>query len=471
MAERTTHSGWAGAGGPRRGQRRAWLRRLAKASIPFFCGVAIAIAIVVLRSEPARDAESAAAATPYERADSHLRVVTNKTSLKRSTVDRPDDVPGPQVHPIYVVPADAPDRRLDVDGTLDDVIWKSQDWLAGAANRLSLRVDTYRGRPDISFFRSSRTHDWLLDQNLYIVREIRDELREADFSGSSEKILLVFYDGRMRADDDRPCGVSDGNAALVTVADSRCGPLDTSLFFVHRDKTIPHEVFHAAGQLPDAAPHSDGSGHSTDAGDLMYGKSQSPSRVGTLKVDPGHDDYWKNIVPWLTTNHHPIDIDIRGRGAIFATPWANTYLGPPSLCDDDCAMWYRNGTPVTLQAVTSDRGYRFASWRGSCTGAGKCQVTVDSARRVTAHFEKVANLDIQVRGPGVVRVGGRRTCRSSWCGYDFSPGSRAKVVAVPKSGARFVRWSGGCARGPRCQVVVEHRRDAELTAVFTGSAR
>jgi hypothetical protein len=56
-------------------------------------------------------------------------------------------------------------------------------------------------------------------------------------------------------------------------------------------------------------------------------------------------------------------------------------------CGRDCSEPYRAGTSVTLTA-TPARGSRFAGWSGACSGAGKCTVTVDRVRAVTATFTR-----------------------------------------------------------------------------------
>ena len=46
---------------------------------------------------------------------------------------------------------------------------------------------------------------------------------------------------------------------------------------------------------------------------------------------------------------------------------------------------YPTGSVVNVTATPAS-GYSFAYWSGACTGAGTCQVTIDTARSVTAHF-------------------------------------------------------------------------------------
>ena len=65
--------------------------------------------------------------------------------LPRSTTDRPDDLQGPQVHVIYAVPSDQPDRSFDVDGTIDGSIAAIQSWLRGQTGGQGLKIDASNG--------------------------------------------------------------------------------------------------------------------------------------------------------------------------------------------------------------------------------------------------------------------------------------------------------------------------------------
>jgi hypothetical protein len=54
-------------------------------------------------------------------------------------------------------------------------------------------------------------------------------------------------------------------------------------------------------------------------------------------------------------------------------------------CGNDCWEAYRAGTSVVLTA-TAGAGSKFSGWGGACRGAGKCRVTMDRVRTVTATF-------------------------------------------------------------------------------------
>ena len=82
-------------------------------------------------------------------------VVGRPSALPRATEDRPDEVAGEQVHFLYVIPTNAPDEQLDVNGELTTSIARMQAWLARQTRGPKLRLDTYQGQPDITFVRTS----------------------------------------------------------------------------------------------------------------------------------------------------------------------------------------------------------------------------------------------------------------------------------------------------------------------------
>ena len=58
---------------------------------------------------------------------------------------------------MYVVPSDGADRGLDTNGVADTWVGSLQNWLRGQTAGRGLRLDTYQGQLDITFFRLSAT--------------------------------------------------------------------------------------------------------------------------------------------------------------------------------------------------------------------------------------------------------------------------------------------------------------------------
>ena len=73
------------------------------------------------------------------------------------SLHRRDDIAGPQIHALYVLPSDATDRRLDTNGTIAASVANWQRWLRGQTFNNGLRLDTSAGGLDVTFVRLGRT--------------------------------------------------------------------------------------------------------------------------------------------------------------------------------------------------------------------------------------------------------------------------------------------------------------------------
>jgi hypothetical protein len=212
--------------------------------------------------------------------------------LARATRDRPDDHRGRQIHFVYAVPGGRKqlDRRRDVDGTLTNSIDLIKVWFRSQKRSPRLHVDTYRGRPDITFVRLPR-------ENFEYDRAgpdalMRDVTRAAQLR-DPDKLYAVYYDGAPVESEPDICGLATSGHhpfALVFLAQScdfdfaAAGLGDyNQLVFV-----MAHELVHELGFVPACAPHSIGGGHVGDKHDLMY-----PDIVGGVPVlDVHNDDYY-----------------------------------------------------------------------------------------------------------------------------------------------------------------------------------
>src|SRR5207244_1203698 len=70
-------------------------------------------------------------------------------------------------------------------------------------------------------------------------------------------------------------------------------------------------------------------------------------------------------------------------------------------CGATCSSSYVDGTRVSLSATPAP-GSVFDGWNGDCSGTGACQVTLESARAVSAAFSplKAASITRAVVGQG-----------------------------------------------------------------------
>ena len=56
--------------------------------------------------------------------------------------------------------------------------------------------------------------------------------------------------------------------------------------------------------------------------------------------------------------------------------------------------------------------------------------------------------------------------QDSVCHYEFKPGSKVELTAVPVAKNRFVKWLGSAVTKPSFKLTAKHKNDKELTAVF-----
>jgi hypothetical protein len=243
--------------------------------------------------------------------------------LPRSTADRADEVSGPQIHAIYVVPADGTDRGLDTDGTIERTVRSWNTWLASqTAGKGSLRLDTYGGGTlDVTFYRDAHTDAEIQARDPYVRDQLEGDLRAAHFV-ASDKIYAVYYDGA----STYACGggayppTLEGNVAAMYLHGlvGQPVPCDSNDFVPngqpgYLEFAMVHEILHTLGFVPGCAPHQFASGHvSEPTNDLMYAGSEPWSLPPTLDV--GHDDYFLTgrtdcpdlaSSPYLTANPPP----------------------------------------------------------------------------------------------------------------------------------------------------------------------
>ena len=261
-------------------------------------------------------------------------------ALPRATADRPDDVSGPQIHAVYVLPADGTDRALDTDGTVAASVANWQRWFVSQTLGGGLRIDTSGGELDVSFHRLARTDATLAARGVFLRDAIEEELRAAGFN-RPDRIYAVYYDGSTTA----ACGggawppTLPGNVAAVYMrATFAAGfpcyqPAFSRAGLQIMDFAILHEVLHTMGFVPRCAPHHTRDGHvSDDPRDVMYAGDE-PWRPGVLDV--GQDDYYHAHIlgcrelaesPYLERNiQHPLErlgVSVAGPGRVVSVPAA-----------------------------------------------------------------------------------------------------------------------------------------------------
>jgi hypothetical protein len=229
---------------------------------------------------------------------------------QRATQDRPDEVPGSQVHVMYVLPSDGGDRQLDLNGTLANTVGSFQTWLAGQTGGRQLRTDTYRGAVDITFFRLGRSDALMKSYGAFVRDTIEKDLERAGFT-SSTKLYAVYYDGGSTT----ACGggawppTLPGRVAALYLQGTPPGatPCNANPFAPspssppgYFEFAMLHEILHTLGFVSSGAPHHTAAGHvSDDNRDLMYA---GPQPWNPSILDVGQDDYYGTGVPSTVLN-------------------------------------------------------------------------------------------------------------------------------------------------------------------------
>jgi hypothetical protein len=227
-------------------------------------------------------------------------------ALDRSTIDRPDERLGKQVHVIYAVPSDGTDRSLDVNGTLANSVGAFEDWLASKAGGRDVRLDTSAGTLDVSFIRLPDTNDVIKAHGFYIRDYLEEQLELAGFT-DPDKLYATYYDG----ESDVACGggawppVLPGSVAAIYLRGLPAGPVPCSAnpFAgageppTYLEFAMLHEILHTLGFVDVHATNEVLSGHvGDDPDDLMWAGAGSwiPSGWAAVKLDSGNDDYYKH---------------------------------------------------------------------------------------------------------------------------------------------------------------------------------
>lgn len=206
----------------------------------------------------------------------------------RSTRDRPDDISGPQVHFVYAVPSDWEDLNRDRFGEIERSVAGIQNWLPQEIGQ-RLRVDTYQGRPDVSFLRLPFTHQEGDGTAGGTVGDVLRAARSLEITG--DKILAVYYEGRVAG----VCGSAPlfgrGGAVYLSCSDGELG-IDEETVSTF-EVVMVHELFHVFGAVASCSPNYIEGSHVQDAeNDLMFAGADREPRGGETFIDVGRDDYY-----------------------------------------------------------------------------------------------------------------------------------------------------------------------------------
>lgn len=349
----------------------------------------------------------------------------------RAVTDMPDEISGPQVHFLYIVPADGADGQLDTNGQMEQSIARIERWfVTQTGNQQGLRVDTYNGLADITFVRlphsdaqATAAHPW----PLWVIGE---DLVAAGFNDPA-KVYAAFYDGRSTwacggakspalpklgamylqaqpTNDPRPCRDAPG----FGTGTDRPGYFEIGLL---------HEILHVIGFTPPCAPHASADGYGDHVNDsptdLMYGPDATHTagwNWANAVLDFNRDDYYRANVsgcpdlsnsPYLAALHS-VSVTVSGPGTVTSSPAG---VDCPGTCS---GMFQRS---VTLVAKPF-KGAIFKGWTGACSGTGACVVTGEGSAgasfRTSSHRRTLTLRARAQRATGALRVvDGYKQCR------------------------------------------------------------
>ncbi|MBI5931756.1 MAG: hypothetical protein HY862_20770 [Chloroflexi bacterium] len=279
---------------------------------------------------------------------------------ERATTDLPDDITGYQVHVMYVLPSDGVDEELDINGAIATSVGAFQNWLANQTGGQKLRMDTFEGALDITFWQLSTDEAVLASQGAFIRDAIEAELKSSGFN-NPEKLYAVYYGGNAMD----TCGGGAWPPTLVgsvaamylkgTYTDPTVPPCASNP--LARDENTPgyidfamlHEILHTLGIVPECAPHQTRSGHSSDdPSDLMYAGDE-PWQPSILDI--GRDDYYGHGKPDCLDLAKSVFMDPTAPDAVIPPGWLaseETGLPPAPMTYNTGLCSVDTRTPTTL---------------------------------------------------------------------------------------------------------------------------
>ena len=277
-----------------------------------------------------------------------------------------DRMGGEQIHVIYALPADGPDRFAELASSIAtdvaaiDAWWRRED--PTRAPRFDLfdfpGCESRFGNLDLSFVRlPDPTSVYLPDLDRF--QRIATQLASPPFDFAAfDKKYLVFYDGVVA--ESRVCGTGSGGRTTG-------GRLSYGIVYLRSgcDLTIgdgggaayvgAHELLHALGALPPGAPHPcpGDDGHPCDSSVDVLATFYRGGPLDSATLDVNRDDYyahagsWFDIQDsrWLLHADTQVRLSLSVVGSGFVTSGVNG-----QECDGSCTTEWDAGTDIELVA-------------------------------------------------------------------------------------------------------------------------
>ena len=239
---------------------------------------------------------------------------------ERAYADRPDDFPDKyQVHLLYILPADAKDQQLDLNGTVNKSIEAINNWFYEQSGDAKVRFDTYQGQLDITFVQMEMTSAEFYEAAIAkyggpdFIRDIlEEELLKANIFRPG-KIYVAWFEidkhPNTCADAAHPPDLMGRLAGLypsaVVEAGWDCADEPFGVGYAPVDMGLIHEIVHllgfasACGLNPISAENTAHTGD--DNRDLMWAPMDRADvnefwDAENMLLDPGNDDYFKHNI-------------------------------------------------------------------------------------------------------------------------------------------------------------------------------
>ena len=326
-----------------------------------------------------------------------LGASADSAARDRATTDLPDDISGPQVHFMYVVPADGVDEQLDTNGAMEESIARIERWFVKQAGNQGLRVDTYNGVPDITFVRMRRTDAQATATNPWPLWVMGEDLVAAGFNDQA-KVYAAFYGGHSTwacGGATSPALPKLGAMYLEAQPTGGYGPCKNAPGFgtgIDRpgyfEIGLLHEILHVSGFTPPCAPHASNDiwrSHVNDSPtDVMYGPDAAHPAGwdwANAVLDFNRDDYYRANVPGcydlsnspILAPLHSVSVSVSGPGTVTSTPAGID-------CPGSCAGMFPRSVTLTPEPF---EGAAFRGWTGACGGTATCVVTGEASATAT----------------------------------------------------------------------------------------
>lgn len=221
-------------------------------------------------------------------------------SLPRTSSDRADDSHQPMIHTMYVLPSDGTDRRLDTNGQISSSVESFSTWFNQASGGLSLRIDKFSGKPDISYYRLPKTAAHYSSFGDSMATAVANDLKSAGLFNSN-KIYSIYYEGG----NGTSCGGASwppelpGQYAVMFIKNKpgsslNCETSNIGSGMNYWEFAMLHDTVHAMGFVQPCAPNYNPSKPAhvvDDPRDLMYTGS---GNWNPSIIDVGNNDYFKH---------------------------------------------------------------------------------------------------------------------------------------------------------------------------------